>query len=81
MNSDWRETLFTKALLMIELFRLDKVLFKFFNLAPVHSFTDYFRGFERNGVVRRLFGVRVEAVLRGLKVQFSWVGGYMGVAS
>lgn len=79
MNSGWRETLFTKALRMVELFRIDKVLFRFFNLAPFHSFTDYFRGFERNDVVRRLFGDRAEAVLCSLKVQFSWVGGYMGV--
>ena len=79
MNSDWRETLFTKALRMVELFRIHKLLVRFFNLAPVHSFTDYFKGFERNDVIRRLFGDRAEAVLRSLKVQFSWVGGYMGV--
>ena len=79
MNSDWRETLFTKALRMVELLHIHKVLFRFFNLAPNHSFTDYFKGFERNDVIRRLFGDRAEAVLRSLKVQFSWVGGYMGV--
>jgi hypothetical protein len=64
---------------MVELFRIDKILLRFFNLVPVHSFTDYFRGFESNDVVRRLFCDRAEAVLCGLKVQFSLVGGYMGV--
>lgn len=79
MSSDWRETLFTKALGMIELFRLEKLLFKFFNLMSTHSFTEYFKGFERKKVVKQLFGERTEEVLRGLKVHFSWVGGYMGV--
>jgi len=79
MNADWRETLLTKALRMIELFRLDKTLPRFFNLAPAYSFTDYFGGFDRNEVVGRLFGDRTEEVLRRLRVQFSRVGGYMGV--
>nr|MDO8134913.1 hypothetical protein [Candidatus Njordarchaeum guaymaensis] len=79
MNGDWGETLLTKALRMVELFRLDRILFTFFNLVPAHSFADYFRGFERNEIVVRLFGDRTEEVLRGLKVQFSQVGGYMGV--
>jgi hypothetical protein len=79
MNADWRESLFTKVLRIVEVFRLNKILFRFFNLAPAHSFTDYFKGFERNEVLRQLFGDKTEEVLHSLKVQFSWVGGYMGV--
>jgi hypothetical protein len=79
MDTDWRETLLTKGLQIIELFRLEKLLFRFFNLMSDYSFTDYFKGFERNEIVKHLFGDRTEEVIRGLKVHFSWVGGYMGV--
>ena len=78
MSTDWRETLFTQALRMIELFRLEKLLFRFFNFMSDYSFTDYFRGFERNEVVKRLFGDRTEEVIYDLKVHFSWVGGLYG---
>lgn len=44
-----------------------------------HSFTDYFRGLERVEAVRRIFGDRTEEVLHNLKVEFTWVGGYMWV--
>lgn len=44
-----------------------------------HPFTDYFIGFEKVGAVRRLFGERTDEVLRNLKVDFQWIGGYMGV--
>jgi len=44
-----------------------------------HPFPDYFKGFEKVETVRRLFGERTQEVLRNLKVQFMWAGGYMGV--
>lgn len=44
-----------------------------------HSFTDCFRGLERVEAVRRIFGDRTEEVLHNLKVEFTWVGGYMWV--
>jgi hypothetical protein len=37
----------------------------------LYPFTDYFKGFERVGAVRDLFGDRTEEVLRRLKVEFS----------
>ena len=44
-------------------------------------FTDYFRGFDRVGAVRRIFGRNTAAVLRNLKVEFfSSRFGYMGVS-
>jgi hypothetical protein len=79
MSADWREILFSKMLWLVELFRLDKFLFRIFNLATTYSFTDYFRGFERNKAIQRLFGDQTEEIILSLKVHFSWVGGYMGV--
>jgi len=47
--------------------------------ASTYLFTDYFRGFEKVGAVRRIFGERTEEVLHNLKVEFTWVGGYMWI--
>ena len=79
LNTDWREILLTRAMRVVELFRLNTVFFRFFNMMSAHPFTDYFSGFEKNDVIRQLFGDRTEEVLSGLKIHFSWVGGYMGV--
>ena len=48
-------------------------------IGATRPFSDYFRGFEKVEAVRRIFGDRTEQVLRDLKVEFLWVGGYMGV--
>lgn len=42
-------------------------------------FTEYFRGFEKVEAVRSLFGEKTEEILRNLKVDFTWLGGYMYV--
>ncbi len=39
---------------------------------------DYFKGFEKNIAVRRIFGEETEKILKNLKVEFIWFG-YMGV--
>lgn len=44
-----------------------------------HSFTDYFKGFEKVGAVREVFGEKTEKVLSNLKVEFAGIRGYMGV--
>jgi hypothetical protein len=64
---------------LFEVFRVDKILLRLFTLTSAHAFTDYFRGVEHNAAVQRLFGDGLDDVLRDLKVQFSWAGGYMGV--
>jgi hypothetical protein len=46
-----------------------------------HRFTDYFRGFEKAEAVREIFGERTEDVLGNLKVEFTWIGGYMWIDS
>lgn len=50
-------------------------------IASPHSFSDYFKGFEKVEAVRRIFGERTEEVLRNLKVEFIPIGGYMGVSN
>jgi hypothetical protein len=42
------------------------------------SFMDYFKDFEKIDAVKNIFGARTEEVLRGLKVDFTWLG-YMAV--
>ena len=46
----------------------------------LHRFINYFKGFEKVGAVRELFGDETEKVLNNLKVEFSSRGGYMGVS-
>jgi len=43
-------------------------------------FTDYFKGFEKVEIVRRLFGDKTENVIKNLKVEFRGGRGYMGVS-
>jgi hypothetical protein len=45
-----------------------------------HPFTDYFKGFERVEAVKRIFGEKTEEVLRNLKIEFTWIGGYMWIS-
>jgi hypothetical protein len=49
--------------------------------ASTRVFTDYFRNFEKVKAVRGIFGEKTEEVLRNLKVDFTWFGGYMFVDS
>jgi hypothetical protein len=44
-------------------------------------FTDYFRDFEKVEAVRGIFGEKTEKVLSNLKVDITWLGGYMFVDS
>ena len=42
-------------------------------------FTDHFKGFEKVGAVQRIFGEKTSEVLSNLKVEFTWIGGYMWI--
>jgi len=44
-----------------------------------HGFSDYFKGMEKVQAVRDTFGERTDEVLNNLKVELTWVGGYMWV--
>jgi hypothetical protein len=47
--------------------------------SPTVVFADYFRDFEKLDAVKGIFGKKTDDVLRHLKVELSWVGGYMYV--
>ena len=49
--------------------------------ASTRVFTEYFRDFEKVEAVRGIFGERTEEVLRNLKIDLTWFGGYMYVDS
>jgi hypothetical protein len=65
-----------KIMQLIRLLRLYKLLRIGMR---AYSFTDYFKGMESVGAVRRIFGEETREVLKNLKVEFTWVGGYMWV--
>src|SRR2546428_6605999 len=47
----------------------------------LRPFTNYFKGFEKVGAVRKTFGPQTDRILRSLKVEFfSSKWGYMGVS-
>lgn len=66
-----------KALKAARTLRLDTMLYRVF--VSTHPFTDYFQGLEKLHVVRQIFREQTDAVLRDLQVDFTWIGGYMGV--
>lgn len=42
-------------------------------------FAEYFKGFDKNVAVKGIFGEKTDEVLSHLKVEFSWIMGYMYV--
>lgn len=73
---DWRELLMLRVSRAMTTLRIDKLLR---TRSTVHAFTEYFKGFERVNAVRRIFGEDTEEILKNLKVEFTWAGGYMWV--
>jgi hypothetical protein len=57
---------------------IDRLLFIKGTTRP---FTDYFKGLEKAKAVRQIFGEKTDEVLRNLKVEFTWLGGYMWTSS
>ncbi len=47
--------------------------------ASTRKFSEYFKGFEKIQAVRDIFGEETEQVLRKIKVDISWLTGYMFV--
>ena len=45
-----------------------------------HQFTDYFRGFEKNPAIRKIFGERTEETLAELEVEYTWFRSYMWIS-
>ena len=75
---DPRERLFLRLMRVFMMLHVDRML-SF--MGSTHSFTDYFKGFEKVKAVRQLFGKRTESVLQNLKVEFTPLGGYMRVSN
>ncbi len=73
---DWREILMLNIFRMVRILPLDKLLHI---MGSTHAFAEYFKGMENVKAVRQIFGEKTEEVLRNLKVQFMWFGGYMFV--
>jgi len=65
-----------RMLQIIRILRVDRtLLFR----GPKYPFTDYFKGFEKVEVIRKLFGEKTAGVLSCLRVEFTRIGGYMWV--
>ena len=75
---DWLEYLVFRIMRLLR--RLPSNRIPLFG-APTRSFADYFKDFDRVEAVRGIFGERTEEVLRNLKVDLTWFGGYMYVDS
>jgi hypothetical protein len=58
---------------------------RLFELLPfkpsTRPFADYFRGLEEAEAVRQIFRERTEDILRNLRVEFTWMRGYMRVSN
>ena len=77
---DWREQLMLSMFRVLRVLRMDRILAHALQLSTsTHRFTDYFTGMERVEAVREIFGERTDDVLRNLKVDLTWAGGYMWV--
>jgi hypothetical protein len=66
-----------KALRAASTLHLNTILYRVF--VSTHPFSDYFKGMEKLNAVRKIFREQTEVVLRDLQVDFTWIGGYMGV--
>jgi hypothetical protein len=75
---DWLEYIVFRTLRLLRRLPLNRILSIG---ASTRVFTDFFKDFEKVEAVREIFGERTEAVLRNLKVDFIWFGGYMFVDS
>lgn len=73
---DPREFVLLKLMQVVRLLRLYRLLRVGMK---EYAFMDYFRGMEKVEAVRRIFGEKTKKILGDLKVEFTWLGGYMWV--
>ncbi|MGD0496018.1 MAG: hypothetical protein ABSB28_08235 [Candidatus Bathyarchaeia archaeon] len=75
---DWREHLMLNVFRILRVLHTDEML----RLSiSSHLFTEYFKGMEKVQAVREIFGEGTDEVLRNLKIDLTWIGGYMWVNS
>ncbi len=70
------EILVPNVFRLIRLLRLRQILS---TRGSTHYFTDYFKGMEKVQAVRDTFGEKTDEILENLKIEFTWIGGYMFV--
>jgi len=73
---NWTETLTLKIMHLLTRLNIMRILR--IGLST-YRFTDYFRGMEKVGAVRGIFGEKTGEILKNLRVGFTFVGGYMFV--
>jgi hypothetical protein len=81
---DWSELLMVTIFRIIRILQLDKRIHIdriLFATGATYQFSDFFKGFEQVAAVKQIFGEKTSEVLRNLKVEFTWIGGYMWVSS
>jgi hypothetical protein len=73
---EWLEYIAFRIFRLFRRLRLNRIMKV---RASTRTLADYFEGFEKVEAVKGIFGERTEEVLRHLKVEFTWFGGYMFV--
>jgi hypothetical protein len=73
---NWTETLTMKIMRLLTRLNIMRFLRIGFS---TYRFADYFKGMEKVGAVRGIFGERTDEILKNLRVEFTFVGGYMFV--
>lgn len=73
-----RELILLRILRLVRVLHLNRIVWL---RGSTYCFADYFKGLENVETVRRIFGEKTEMVLKNLKVEFTWLGGYMFVDS
>jgi hypothetical protein len=74
---NWLETIAFQIVRLLRKPPLNRIL----RVSAPRSFAVYFKGFDKIEAVRGIFGEKTDEVLQNLKVDLSWLGGYMFVDS
>lgn len=73
---NWTETLTLKIMRFLTRLNIMRILQTGLS---TYRFTDFFKGMEKVGAVRGIFGEKTDEILKNLRVGFTFVGGYMFV--
>ena len=72
---NWREQIMFRMSQILRRLQLNIIL----KMGVSRSFAAYFKDFEKVAAVQEIFGEKTAEVLRSLKVDLTWLGGYMFV--
>jgi hypothetical protein len=80
---NWRELFMFRMLRLAKILQIDKLLrertLRF--IGRTYPFMDYFKILGKSEAVGRILGEKTEEILRNLKVEFTWLRGYMWLNS